>query len=148
MRFPTSFQRYVGANAPANSTMLGSDAPPVGHPRTHVDNQLEVRLSNINGFTVQRIAVGCIAPDGAHPMPAFIYVHDDNTGGWLRSRASPIDVVPGSFSYFDVPVLADNANVNSESVGSLEVALVVGMPAKQVAGAYTFIMGGDVSCPA
>ena len=49
------------------------------------------------------------------------------------------------FVYFDIPVLADNANISHKNVGSLEVCIVVEKPENAVDGVYTFVVGGDVS---
>ena len=149
MRFPKVFDRYFGT-LPDGVKRLGSDAPPEGAPRSNVDNQLAMRLSNVNGFSVQRLCVGLVGPKhrDRKELKAFVYVHDDLTGEWFRSEPQPRTLHFGTFTYFDLPVLADNSCVGSENVGSLEVALVPffadGDPPE---GLYRFIVGADVSCP-
>lgn len=144
MKFPTAFTRYVG-ECPKDATRLGDDKVPTGRPTG--GNHTAMRLANINGWPVQRIVVGYQGPDGAPPVPATVYMHDDSTGSWFRTDRRR-DLEPGTFTYFDLPVLTDNPNVTVRDTGSIEVVIVPEKPANAPAGKYVFVVGGDVSSTA
>jgi hypothetical protein len=144
MRFPLAFYRYVGGAG----KQLGSDEVPLTHPQTNADNQLALRLSNTNGYPIQRIVVGCQAPEGSPLIPVKVFVHDDNTERWYSVEPSCRLAEPGALTYFDLPTLADNPNVGSRDVGAIELCVIAGLPDDASEGRYTFVVGGDVSCPA
>lgn len=145
MRFPRKFLRYVGAEIEGASP-LGSDSVPTGSPSNPTDNQVELRLSNVNGYPVQRVVVGLVAPAPCSAI-AHMYVGEDTSETWFESDLAKV-LYSGTFAYFDAPVLADNSNVHHRDTGSLEVCLVVEKPDDAPDGSYTFVIGGDVSCPA
>lgn len=151
MRFPHLFRRYVPSpdGAPSELTQLGADTPPTGEHRGNVDNQTSLRLSNVNGYPVQRLVVGYVAPsEDAPPVRAWVLVHEDNSGAWFRTELTSRELHPGVLTYFDLPTLADNSNVGSREVGAIDLCVLVMPDEDAPPGVHTFVVGGDVSCPA
>ena len=164
MRFPTVFHRRRG-ECPEGTTKhpeLGSDKVPSGAPKgLKSKNGFHTsRLTNINGFPAQRIAVAFLGPkqegsDARVPLalPAALYLHEDTTDAWLRIPG--VDLLKeGTVVYFDAPCLIDSGRGRSEddshNPGTLDVLLVVDAPENEANlpdGEYTFLMGTDVSNP-
>ena len=142
MHFPNTFKRRVGCSS-SDLAELGSDKIPTDQPTKLESNQLQLRTANISGYPIQRIVVGLIGPDGPAPK-ASVYLYEDSTLNWFKTDDMK-SLTNQQFVYFDIPVLADNANISHKNVGSLEVCIVVEKPENAVDGVYTFVVGGDVS---
>jgi hypothetical protein len=157
MRFPKKFERYVG-EGPAKQ--LGDDVDPTTLTPAEqqdyraLDNVLTARANNINGFPVQRIAVGCAfegtgTPD---PIPLSIFIFDDLSARWykMHHETGP-SITPGEMIFVDCVSLLDFPNTSQaggmQSVGGTEVAIVPGELVDPPEGTYTFIIGADVSNP-
>jgi hypothetical protein len=150
MRFPHSFKRYVG-KGPGDGKELGSDKPPEGRLVPTPDNCFESRTANVNGWPVQRVAIGFTSPRNARvELSVSVYVYDDTSEQWFRS-GPPQEVSNGTLSYFDVPLLLDNARTGGgdglKSQGALECFVVADKPSKGAEGEYIFIVGADISSP-
>ena len=158
MQFPKTFRRYVG-EVPAGGKELGKDEPPTEAPG-QLDNALEVRFSNTNGWPVQRLAVAYAGPAGAPSLEAAVLVYEDELKRWFVLDTGKLK--PGAVTFFDAVALLDcpNASRSPRSPGSLELALVVGLrrahemvdvPHTFVetpgAGEYVFALGADISNP-
>jgi len=117
------------------------------------------RILNINGWPLQRVAVGYMPPatgSGGAVINGALWILDDNTGFWFQcpsARSSEMlysDVLTEqAVTYFDVPAFPDFANVNQNASGSLRALLLTtlasGGPAS--AGDYTFLVATDISNP-
>jgi hypothetical protein len=156
MRFPHSFKRYVG-KAPEGGKELGTDKAPTSETARvpTPDNVFESRVANIHGYPVQRLAVGYSGPKGAPELVVAVFVYDDTSERWYQSGIAQ-QIAEGTLSYFDVPLLLDNARTGGgeglKSQGALEAMIVVepnggSHKLKAPEGTYIFIAGADVSNP-
>jgi hypothetical protein len=166
MRFQRTFSRIVAAGG---GTTLGTDAVPTGKPSDALhDNQCSAQFNNVNGFPIQRVVVTYMAALGqfvAQPLPAKLYIYDDETDAWYQCGDEQM-LVPGAVAWFDQPTLGQmgamhgmpagqsyqpgNAAVVAQSYnpGCINVCLVVEKPSTTTAdpdGVYTFAMGFDIS---
>ena len=154
MRFPTVFRRRVGElpDGAPEVTELGSDKVPTGAPKglRGTSGYHTSRLTNINGFPAQRIAVAFIGPKREMNLPAALYLHEDATDAWLRIPGTD-HLQEGTIIYFDAPCLLDSGRGRSEddshNPGTLDVILIVGARDDAPSGEYVFLMGTDVSNP-
>lgn len=172
MRFGSMFTRVVDSGNSANTT-LGNDAANFDPTKSHTDIisgfpalkdcLYESRLTNINGFPVQRLVVGYMPPvlTGAPPdLQATMWLQDTLSGFWFMVQAAPVSdpdtsavvVLPvASLAYFDTPAMPDTPNTNrgTGSAGSVRVFLLVSVPGGSTAadGVHTFVIGTDVSNP-
>jgi hypothetical protein len=145
MQFPKTFKRYIG-DSKGVDVALGADKFPTDRPTQEQSNQIQFRPYNINGYPVQRVVIGYLGPEGPAPI-ATVYMHEDSTGAWFQTDDTK-QLRMNRFQYFDLPVLADNANASHKSLGSIELCIVVDKPKNAAEGIYTFVVGGDVSSPA
>lgn len=153
MRFHKVFTRVVakkGEKLAPGVLRLGGDTLPKKQPHADSDNLLQLRSHNINGFPVQRIVIGLIAPAGAC-IPVVVLVHDERSGAWFNTRSETDAVVrAGRLTFVDIPVAGDLQSPDHGG-GAVEVRVLPQMPEdKEHAppGSYTFAIAGDVSSPA
>lgn len=138
MRFGKHFSRRVGAGT---SPVLGSDAVPAAPPSDKSnDNQLSWRANNVNGFPIQRVAVGYRCTVAGSSLVATLYVYDEDSFAWFLASTGLLTL--GTVTYLDVPVLSDSV---ANSSGGLEMCLVVAAAGGDLDGTYTFSIGADLS---
>lgn len=148
MRFPMTFNRVVDGVADT----LGTDAVPTTRPSASADNQFACKLYNVNGFPLQRLAVGYTTNLPNHAgkdVTVAVWLWDDTSSAWYQVGSAALK--DGTISYFDVPALMDNpqrVRDDYANAGSCEVCLVAAKPGGADVATYTFICGADVSNPA
>jgi hypothetical protein len=157
MRFPKTFQRWVGGSQPANIPLLGSDAITLlNSTQTPLDCQFQTRLVNINGFPIQRIVVAYMPPTGVAvdpPLTASLYMQcrsqDDGTIFWVAVPSLNTQLTTCGLTFFDTPCITDvqNTELMKGSISTM-LMLVVSTDPGATDGAHTFMVGADFSNPA
>jgi hypothetical protein len=150
MKFPVMFKRYVGT-IPIGMTALGADELPSGRANNSMDNVLNSRFSNINGWPVQRVAVVYMGPgDSPSTLSATMWFYEDGTNSWYQIGASQT-LTSGQVSFFDCVALLDmpntNHTLNNALSGSLSQVLIV-EAGDAGEGEYMFAMGPDLTSQA
>ena len=145
MRFPRMFKRYDTVIPPGGHA-LGSDTTPTTTPPTAsvTDNLMVSRFSNINGWPCHRVAVVYRGPPGAPPLPAELYMWEEQTQHWYQIGA-PVSLVPGAVAFFDVVGVLDGNDALTPTAGSIAVFLRVTDPGGTPAGEYVFAVAPDLT---
>lgn len=163
MRFPFQIVRYF-ITIPAGEFGLGTDGLPNafgGQPENYAGvraartNVFAARLCNINGWPIQRVAVGYKYEGAGSPpgtLPITFWILDELSRNWYQMPSPATVLTLNTITFFDHPALADNQQTKSSEpdaivrreIGSLDVALVIGN-AGAVDGRYLFPVGADVS---
>ena len=153
MRFPASFKRQKGSAS--TDPAIGSDATPTTvAPAASNDNVLTAKLRDINGWPVQRIAVGWTTT-AASPVAlnGALYLWEETSGHWYLIQ-SGVSLPPNQLVFFDVCTISEPTPVDrnlyksssaSNSAGAIEVMLIVTDPGTAVNGVYVFVMGPDLT---
>lgn len=114
------------------------------------------RLTNINGFPVQRLAIGYMPPAGnsAGLVTISCYVLDDTSGLWFKTPVSsdPTSYVAtpevGALVYFDTPALPDFVDVHHNDPGKIKAFFLIGTAGTfDVDGEVLFPVASDISSP-
>jgi len=138
VRFGKAFKRTVGGAG----TVLGSDSTPTGKPADkNNDNQLSWKLNSINGYPVERVAVGYGCTAAGSALSATLWIYDDTSDAWYQASTATLTL--NHVTYFDQPTLSDSAG--GITAGCLDVCLVVAAAGGDAAGTYTFTIGMDLS---
>jgi hypothetical protein len=172
MRFSYVVSRY--APATNGQVTIGSDTLNLYQPKptvqVHSGNQnldatdaklgcvLVARSVNLYGRPIQRVAVGFVPPQGssypAGNLTGMLYVLEETTGTWHACPVAGIFgtqliFVPNQLAWFDIPVMGDYSNVNTNDPGKLYAFLLVSSSGVGALppGNYQFPMGADFSNP-
>lgn len=146
MRFQQTFTRTLaGSKKIEGKTMLGSDPAPTGPDDLTRDCAFASPRCDINGFPIQRVIVGYLAPTGddGGPLPFEAYVYDDLTRAWFRANTTHDMLKHGHLVGIDTPSLIERAGVRSP----VEVYVRVMVPKNAQDGEHRFVFGADVSNP-
>lgn len=158
MRFPLSFQRQKGVAGSAIPA-IGSDAAPTSTavlqgtpPNAQQDNLLDCKLSDINGWPVQRIVVAWSCT-GANPVAlnGDLYFWEELTARWYKINDAALSLKPNQLFVFDTFAIATpvintaGLPTGKAQAGGMQVQLVVADPGAAVNGTYTFVLGPDTT---
>lgn len=150
MRFPTIFRR--DKTTTKNKALFSDANPQTGGLSNGAlkiqDNFFSYRLTSINGWPIQRIAV-CLAtsPAGAVAINGQLFFYEEQSNAWVVAAAAKA-LAPGVITWFDLAVMSDNVNTQGGMSGPggidgyLYLSTVAGADPD---GTYTLIAGPDSS---
>jgi hypothetical protein len=156
VRFPVSFQRQKGVGG-STLPAIGSDAVPTKAPVANTptnpnSNVMACKIRDVNGWPVQRIAVGWTT-SAATPTQFNVdmYLWETTSQAWYLMGSLAMN--PNQLYFFDTIAVSEptplQSNVNQPGspaqAGSMNVALVVTDPGAQVNGTFTFVMAPDLT---
>lgn len=144
MRFPRRFTRYVGA-PPPGGVALGSDAVPSAAEDRARDVAIAIKPFSTQGVPLQTLLVGYRGPVGALALPCRVYVWEETLGAWLAFGPSK-NIAPGEVSTFNLPVPMEEPD--GARTGAVDCVVVISSVGGLPAGAYEFVLVGDVSIDA
>ena len=153
MRFPIMFSRWKGAGQPASvPILLGGDAVPAPPAETPgaLDNVLNHRFSNVNGWPCHRIAVVYDGSKVVAPvsLSATMVLYDRSTRRWYRVGPANVVLNEGVITFFDTLGLIEQVATSggiSEASGSESAMLIVSDPGAAPDGEHVFAMGADLT---
>lgn len=150
MRFPTIFKRdKTTTNNKALFTDVNPQTPggPSNGALMRQDNFFSYRLTSINGWPLQRIAV-CLAvsPAAAVAINGQLFLFEEQSNAWITPGAAKA-LSPGVITWFDLPVMSDNANSGATSgPGGIDGYIYLSTAAgPDPAGTYAIVVGPDSS---
>lgn len=155
MRFHKTFQRVKPAAGGGSPPTLGSDAAPTtAAPTAQQDNVLSCKIRDINGWPVQRIAVGWTTT-GANPVAlnGDLYVWERTIGHWFKINDTALSLKPNQLFFFDIVSMIEPVSNAQNVIGSgpraasdsLDVMLIVTDPGAAIAATYVIGMGPDLT---
>jgi hypothetical protein len=147
MYFPTKFTRTVAANA-----FWAQDTLPAGMLPAGQDNSISIRVRDIIGRPVHRLALGYAGPAGAPYLPADVYAWESNSQAWYKTHDAVKMLRPGRLNYYDMSGVAEPpakaSNLDQAAVGGTDLVLIIKVPPNTIVpanGTYTFSIGADLT---
>lgn len=141
MKFEFKFVRNKGATD-ANK-VLGSDTLPATGPGANMDNVIQGKCVSINGFPVERLAIGYFAAGGgAVALKCDLYMWDTGTSQWFHLGAQ-LSLAQGAITFADVIAAMDHRS--GQPAGGYEIALIVTDPGTAPNGDHTIVVAPDMA---